>query len=341
MVWKDDQFEYGQFHLPNEIISVKRELTVAANYGDRYIPASADGWAFDESNGAISKPNPLGTVALLEFRNQSLLDNDPISDIAGVMAMQDAVNLVWAYVLNALDYASLPGRVILNGEIPMEPILNEDGQKIGERPFELDSLIRDRVAFIGGDNAKVAEWSPATLDAYSKVIEQAIQHIAAQTRTPGHYLLSGGNVPAAGYELTEAGLVSKAIERTSYATPEVREIYRLAALADGETAKAKQIETAKVLWAKPQYRSEAQLMDGLLKMRQIGFPSSGSPRSTDSPLRRPARHEDGPRRRGRPLRHRGDSEGWCGRCRSRHHRRSSRRRRVTTSAPRRPSVRRR
>ena len=259
--------------MPSSVLSVKREKVGRRN-GERYVPPDAGGWVFAPGrDGAVERVNPLGEVGLIELRNQSLLDNDPISDISGVEAMQDSINLVWAYLLNALDFASLPGRVILNGEVPKEPILNEAGQIIGERPLELDKLIGERVMFVPGENAKLAEWSAANLDAYSKVIEHAIQHIAAQTRTPSHYLLSSGsNVPAAGYELAEAGLVSKAAERISYADPEVREIHRLGAIADGQPEQAARIATGKMLWAKPQYRSEAQLMDGLGKMRTAGFP---------------------------------------------------------------------
>lgn len=271
VVWQDDTTEFGELSLPGSILSLKREKSAISN-GDRYVPPDADGWEFDTSKDAIERPNPLGAVPLVELRNQALLDDDPISDISGVRAMQDAINLVWAYLLNALDYASLPGRVILNSEVPKEPILDETGQIVGERPIELDRLIRDRMMFVPGEKASLGEWTAANLDAYSKVIEHAIEHIAAQTRTPGHYLLTGSNVPATGYELAEAGLTSKAMERISYAAPEVREMHRLGALAEGDRAAADKIAVGRVLWAKPQYRSESQLMDGLVKMRTAGFP---------------------------------------------------------------------
>lgn len=270
VLWQDDKAEYGEFHLPASVLALKREKR-GLDRGERYVPPDADGWEFDERNGAVERSNPLGAVGLVEFRNQSLLDSDPISDIAGVMAMQDAINLVWAYLLNALDYASLPGRAVMGVDTPMEPILDEKGQKIGERPIELDKLIKDRIAFLGPD-ATIGEWTSANLDVFSKVIEHAIQHIAAQTRTPGHYLLAGDNVPATGYELAEAGLVSKASERIAYASPEVREMHRLGAIADSQTDQASRIAEGRTLWAKTQYRSEAQLMDGLGKMRTAGFP---------------------------------------------------------------------
>lgn len=272
VLWQDDKTEYGELQLPGSILSVSRPKVALAS-GERYVPPDAAGWDFDDTRGAVERKNPLGVVSLVEFRNQALLDDDPISDIAGVEAMQDSLNLVWAYLLNALDYASLPGRVVMNAEVPRVPILDATtGEVTGSRPIELDALIRDRMMFVPGEKASLGEWSAANLDVFSKVIEHAIEHIAAQTRTPGHYLLTGSNVPATGYELAEAGLTSKALERISYASPEVREMNRLGALAEGQKELAAQVALGKVLHRKPQYRSEAQLMDGLGKMRVAGFP---------------------------------------------------------------------
>lgn len=273
VVWADDTHEYGELIFPNSVISVKRQKLALVG-GERQVAPDASGWQFNPDGvGTIERKHPFGVVSLVELRNQSLLDNDPISDIGLVMPMQDTINLVWAYTLNALDYMSLPGRVILNGEIPKEPILNEAGEKIGERPVELDGLIRERIAWLAGQGVSIAEWKPATIDGFSKIISQGIGHIATQTRTPSHYLMSAGdNVPAASYELAEAGLVSKAAERVSYAIAPIRELNRLLALAAGDTVRAQQIAVGRPMFKKLQYRSEMQLMDGLLKLRQAGFP---------------------------------------------------------------------
>ena len=273
LVWADDKNEYAELLLPGSVLSLKRQKRSLVG-GERYIAPDATGWSFNpDAAGTIEKKHPFGVVPLVEFRNQSLLDNDPISDIGLVMPMQDTINLVWAYTLNSLDYMSLPGRVVLNGEVPKEDVLNEAGVKIGERPMELDSLIRDRIAWLQGTGISIAEWKPASVDGFSKIISQGIGHVATQTRTPSHYLMSAGdNVPAASYELAEAGLVSKAMERISYANTPVRELSRLLALAGGDTQRAEAIAAGRVLWKKAQYRSEAQLMDGLIKMSQAGFP---------------------------------------------------------------------
>jgi hypothetical protein len=193
-IWQDDTTEYASLYLPDSVLSLRR-VKSGSNAGERYVPPGVD-WDFDDSSGSVEVRNPFGAVPLVEFRNQALLDDDPISDIAGVRAMQDSINLVWAYLLNALDVASLPGRVITGSDAPREPILDDQGQETGmSRPMELDKLVHDRITFLPGD-AKIAEWTAANLDVYSKVIEHAIEHVAAQTRTPAHYLIAGGNTPA-------------------------------------------------------------------------------------------------------------------------------------------------
>jgi len=271
---QDDKFEYGQLFIPAarsgvEVIELQREKLALEN-GERRIAPDANAWQF--SNKPIKRLK-FDAVPLVEMSNKALLDNDPISDIEGVASAQDAINLVWAYTLNALDYLSLPGRVVMNGEKPVEEILDEDGNVIGSRPAELDALIRDRISWLEGEGLSISEWSAGSVDGFAKIIELAVAHVAAQTRTPAHYLLStGSNTPATGYDLAEAGLVSKVKERMTYVAPAIKELNRLVAIAGGDTKKAEQIATGKVLWASPQYRSEAQLVDALVKLRQIGFP---------------------------------------------------------------------
>ncbi|MGH3602179.1 MAG: phage portal protein [Pseudonocardiaceae bacterium] len=218
-------------------------------------------------------PNPMDTVPLVEFRNQTLLDDAPISDIDGVIAMQDAVNLIWAYLMNALDYASLKQRVVLGADIPRVPILNDQGQQIGERPVDLDQLIKDRILWVPGDGASIAEWSAANLDVFSAVIERAIEHIAAQTRTPPHYLIGKiANLSAEALTAADAGQVSKAGERLTYFTPSVRRVFSLVALAQGNEAKARAAISGRIVWKDIQFRALAQKVDALQKLKDIGFP---------------------------------------------------------------------
>lgn len=281
VVWIDDQMDYATLYTPDWIYKFQRQTGEDRflNYdrdGRYYDRAVLGGWSPRVIDGepAEPEPNPLGVVPVVELRNQTLLDDSPISDIQGVMAMQDSVNLVWAYLLNALDSASLPQRVVTGADVPQVPVLDADGQQVGTRPVELDKLHGEAILWLPDDAAKIAEWSVAQLDAFGSVIERGVEHIAAQTRTPPHYLVAKMvNTAAESLTIAEAGLVSKTRERIRYVNPPIREINRLVALCQGADEKRiGAIASGQNLWGDVQYRSEAQMADAMLKMKQVGFP---------------------------------------------------------------------
>src|SRR5690606_29344268 len=115
-------------------------------------------------------PNPLRVVPVVELANRPTLKGDPISEIQGVMPMQDAINLLWAYLFLAADYASMKARVVTGAEPPQVPILDKDGKMIGTRPLDLKDFAEKRIAFLKGDNAKIDEWEAAQLDVFTDVI---------------------------------------------------------------------------------------------------------------------------------------------------------------------------
>lgn len=285
-LWADDTTEYATLYTPEAVWKFTRRRVHAGFVGGvdgllvgdsrvGALGAGASGW--QPRQGPLDDtwpvPNPLGRVPLVELRNRTLLDDAPLSDIDGVIAMQDAINLVWAYLLNALDYASLPQRIVMGADIPKVPQLDTDGNVVGYAPVELDTLNSERILWIPGPDARVGEWSPAQLDAYSAVVERAIEHIAAQTRTPPHYLIGKiQNVSSEALTAAETGLVSKTRERIVYVTAAVREIHSLMAAVLGDEGRARAARSGEVLWADVQFRALSQKVDALAKMRSIGFP---------------------------------------------------------------------
>lgn len=216
--------------------------------------------------------NPLGELNVVEWPNRPRLNGEPISDIAGTKAMQDAVNLLWAYLFGAADHASMPGRVVMGQESPKIPILDKDGQKIGEKDVPIKEMQHGRFLWLTGQNAKIDQFDAAKLDVFTDVIEIAVGHIAAQTRTPSHYLINAQDVPAAGYELAEAGLVNKVKEFQRFSQAPARKHFRLMASVRGNDRLAEALRLANLAWANAETRSDAQLADALLKKRQIGYP---------------------------------------------------------------------
>lgn len=275
-LWQDGSREYATLYLPSEVWKFARPLSnlirkpVLVADADDQVREWEPRDTGDEPN---PQPNPIGVVPMVELPNRPLLVEQPISDVSGVIAMQDAINLLWSHLLVASDFASLAQRVITGAQVPKIPILDANGQKIGERPVDLKRFMKDRVLWLEDPNAKIASWTPADLSAYTDTIEVAVGHIAAQTRTPQHYLIGKiANLSGDALIAAEAGLVKKCQEKQLWFGQGLREMFQLIALARGESAKARAIAAGEVLWSDTQSRNLAQLSDSLLKLKQIGFP---------------------------------------------------------------------
>ncbi|MGW3674628.1 phage portal protein [Streptomyces sp. NPDC005166] len=274
--WDDGARSFATLYLPDEVWKFERPILGTSTKTpqmqdvdtelDRWLPRDMG----DEPN---PQPNPMGVVPIVELPNRPMLADEPVSDIAGVIAMQDAVNLLWAQLFTAADYASFPQRIVLGAEVPEIPILDETGQIVGSRPVDLERFAVDRVMFFTGDDVKVTEWTAANLEAYTNVMEVAVGHIAAQTRTPQHYLIGKmANLSGDALLAAETGLVKRVEEKQIWFGQALREMFRLIAIAQDDEPKAKAIAGGRVLWADAESRSQAQQADALLKLKQIGFP---------------------------------------------------------------------
>jgi hypothetical protein len=280
--WVDDTLEYATLYEPQAVWKWQRPRQQPQNLREsqakqaRERLATDGGWVAREVDGETwPLPNPIGDVPIVEIPNRPLLAADPVSEIQGVIPMQNAINLLWAYLFLAADYASMPARVVLHQGPPMTPTLDKDGKKIGEKPVSMQELSEKRLLYLSGDKTTIDSWEAAKLDVFTGVIEQSVGHIAAQTRTPPHYLVANkglSNLSGDALEAAEGGLVNKATEFQRYAAPALREVYRLIALAIDDKALAQQARLATIVWRNPGIRSEAQLADALLKKKQMGYP---------------------------------------------------------------------
>lgn len=269
-VWADDTHEYATLYLPDEVwkfqrVRVKSELELPSHL-------FAGKWE-TRAEGVI--PNPLGKVPLVELANRPRLIGEPVSDIAGVLPMQHAVNLFWAQLFASADEATLGQRVIIGAEMPKVPILNETGEVVGERPIDLKKFARDRALWLEDPTTKIDQWPAAKLDVFTSEIEIMVGHIAAQTRTPAHYLLIGGtiaNVSGDAMKALETGLVKRTEEKTQHFGRAIRDVFELVALVKDDPAKAAAVRSGRVLWKDVENRSDAQRADALSKKKEIGYP---------------------------------------------------------------------
>lgn len=291
--WHDGSTEFATYFTPDQVFKWERP------YVDRKaltgtVPPKAEQFFYTPSGIIIPTldstgwqprqppaddtwplPNPMGVIPGVEMPNRPMLGSEPLSDISGTMAMQDAINLLWAYLFNAADFASMPARVVMGQDPPKIPILDNTGQVVGEKPVDMKKLAQDRILWLTGENSKVGQWDAAKLDVFTTVIETCVTHVAAQTRTPPHYLVLGKglvNVNAEGMKTAETGLVMKVKEMQLFLTPPTRGVFQRYALVTGNAALAKQALRGAAQWKDAENHSEAQLVDALVKLQTIGFP---------------------------------------------------------------------
>lgn len=273
--WQDGHCDYATLYLPDEVWKFERQQQVMEKSPQMAdVDEELNTWTPREMAAEPNpQPNPMGVVPMIELQNKPMLVAPPISDVTGVVAMQDAINLLWAQLFTAADFASFPQRVVLGAERPMMPILDNQGQIIGEQPMDLKKFAVDRVLWITGQDAKIAEWQAANLSAYSDMIEVAVGHVAAQTRTPQHYLIGKmANLSGDALLAAETGLVKRSSQKMIWFGQAIREAFSLIELARDNVAKAKSAKAGMVMWADAESRSYAQLADALVKLKNLGFP---------------------------------------------------------------------
>mgnify|MGYP003478421199 FL=1 len=138
--WLDDEHEFATLYTPQWVFKWQRKRLKAQNERESQadqsrIDAATDaGWELrqDSRDDVWPIPNPMGLVPVVEISNRPTLLGDPVSEIRGVKPMQDAINLLWAYLFLAADYASMPARVALAAAPPMIPIIDKTtGNEIG------------------------------------------------------------------------------------------------------------------------------------------------------------------------------------------------------------------
>lgn len=152
-----------------------------------------------------------------------------------------------------------------------EPVLGPDGMPVpAGAPFEYGA---DKVWINENPDGEFGDFAATDLRPLIEALDQDIKHLAAASRTPAHYLLSGSaNPPSEGALLAaEAGLADK-VGRRQLDLGEAWEIvFRLAAAGAGELPLAAD-QGLEVVWRNTEVRSLGAVADALLKLKQMGLP---------------------------------------------------------------------
>ncbi|MBT2383881.1 phage portal protein [Streptomyces sp. ISL-11] len=228
---------------------------------DRVHKGTPEGLSFTLTE---SQNNPLGVVPVVPISNRARLVGDPVSDLATVIPLADAINKVTSDALVASEYAAWPQRWVSGLEII------EDSNGVPIEPFQ---VAVDKLLQAEDPNTKWGQFEAANLSNYVDLVNMLVQHMASISRIPFHYfLLNGGQAPS-GEAITsaEAGLISKTRERMLHFGEAWERIMRLAFLVKHDKERA-EAWGAEVIWRDPENRTEAQHVDALLKLQMLNVP---------------------------------------------------------------------
>lgn len=255
----DDGYLYAYLYLPEGVVKYRTEKPVNGNV---QLPA---GYADEKWQQIDAQPHEFGAVPVVPLYNNPTMLGGGRSDLLPAIPVQDAINKLVADMIVDSETVAFPQRVVLGWEVPK----GSDGRPLKEA--ELHAL-RSKVWSFKEPDTKVDQLDGADLSSYVSPIEMLIQHLAAQTRTPPHYLLAKmANLSGDALKAAESGLVAKVRRKMRDFSDGWEDAIRLAFKALGDDAKAGDMG-AETLWANPERRADAEVADSLVKMRTLGVP---------------------------------------------------------------------
>lgn len=237
-------------------------------YATLYLPEGAvrlvrgaTGAEWKAQTGIQPYSNGVNVVPVLEMVNEPDEYGFGKSDLASMMSLGDAVEKLLGDMMIASEFAAFKQRVLMGAEVPINPETGKPDQ----------SLVGgiNRWLAIEDENVSIEELSAADLSNYTGPIELLVQHIAALTSTPPHYLLgSMVNVSGDALAAAESGLVSKVRRRIDLVDGAWSEAMSIALQIDGFGSGV----LLDPVWKDPERVSNAALSDALQKQRTLGVP---------------------------------------------------------------------
>jgi hypothetical protein len=201
-------------------------------------------------------------VTLIEVPNNPRLLTGGVSELADLTDIQDRINKTLADRLITQDYGAFPQKWAVAWP-------SEDAQGHPNPPIDVG---RNRMVTTETVETKFGQWDAAPLDPYSMAKREDVKDIASRSRTPAQYLLGEmSNVNGQTLKASESGLISKVRQRQQAPSASVEEAMRLARRAAGLPDVAD--SSMETIWRNPEFRTEGELTDSVVKKLQSGIAS--------------------------------------------------------------------
>jgi SPP1 Gp6-like portal protein len=203
----------------------------------------------------------LDYVPIWELPNNPRMLTGGRSEISDVCDIQDRIIKTIADRLMTQDYGAFPQKWASGW-----PDTDVDGN--ATRKIKIG---RDRLLTTDAAETRFGQFSAAALDGYLKGKKEDVHDMAARTRTPAQYLLGEfSNVNGETLKASESGLVAKVRQRMRSLDDPLESALRKVREMAGKSVPADvQME---IIWRNPEFRTEGELVDALVKMSTLGVP---------------------------------------------------------------------
>ncbi|MGV9827008.1 phage portal protein [Gordonia sp. NPDC003429] len=251
--WETSTSTEAVLYGPDEIVRLRAEQTGATTAGFKVVETLA---------------NPIGVVPVVRLRNGDRLLGHGRSEMADVLDLSDAVNKLTLDLMTASEYTARPRRFATGIELTEADVLDDNGQPTGDTEAENPFPESDRMMIAEPEGAKFGQLPGADLGGYQNAVNVLMRQISAVSGLPEHMLGIGGDNPtsADAMRAAEASLTARAQARQAQFGRSWETVARLmVAVRDGVDP---QRVDARVVWADPSTRSEAQVADATVKLFQ-------------------------------------------------------------------------
>ncbi|MQS38879.1 phage portal protein [Streptomyces katsurahamanus] len=222
---------------------------------------------------ADSKPHGFGVTPVVRFATSMDLLGRSLGLVQPLIPVADRINQSWFDLLIAQTFASFKVRYATGMAPPLDidPNTGEvrTDPETGEPLYRAVQFDPTRVMMAEDPDTKFGELSESPLDGFLKSIETSVQHMAAVSQTPPHYLLGNmANLSADALAAAESSLMRRVEDLRQSFGEAWESVLRLCARAIGKTKLATD-RKAQVVWRDTGSRSLAQTADAYGKLVQM------------------------------------------------------------------------
>jgi hypothetical protein len=216
-----------------------------------------------EYQGSISGPNPLGEVPLVPFHNRPRMLHPSTSEFATVIPIQRRINKTILDRLVMQEFSAFKQKWASGIDIPNDPVTGQ--------PIEPFKVAVDRMFTSTDPDTRFGTFESDDIKGLLEGVDADVKAIAAIVATPAHYLLGNlVNLAAEAMKAAEASLISRVRRHMRHLEEPGETVARLGLKASGDSVpNSADMET---VWRNPEYRTEGELVDALVKMRTLGVP---------------------------------------------------------------------